>query len=427
MSSLPNHRPLTFSKPTATRCLWLACLGLMTSGAHAQSVDSSVSLTEADVVERVLRREALRDVVEGNVAAKAGRARAAGAYPNPQLIYSREQTYGALGTGEDYLSLAQTIDLGGRRGRNSDAGERRAEATRLEGDAARLAIAAEARMRFYDVLYRRGRVTAIEGWLVRIDEALSVVTRREAAGDAANYDRKRLERERAMAIGRLEMERAGSERSTAGLQALLGNDTPIQTLTGALLPDADPSALPNLRAASAQRPDLLALDREVEAATLDHDAASRWWAPDLRLEGGFKGVGMGAQGRSDGFLLGASLSLPLWDQSGGQALAAEGEARAARGRRSLVASELQAELGGVHLEAVRLRNAAIELRAQTTAISNEVVRIASAGYAGGELGLLELLDAYRGAADDGLSVLDMEYAARRARIEIDRMTGAPLR
>jgi cobalt-zinc-cadmium efflux system outer membrane protein len=148
--------------------------------------------------------------------------------------------------------------------------------------------------------------------------------------------------------------------------------------------------------------------------------------PDLRLEGGWKGVDLGRQGRTDGFLLGASLSIPLWDQSSGLARIAEGEARAARGRRALLESELDGELGGARSEAVRLRRAAAEFREQTTAASSDLVRIASAGYEGGELGLLGLLDAYRGAADDFLNALDMEHAARRARIELDRLTGAGL-
>lgn len=38
--------------------------------------------------------------------------------------------------------------------------------------------------------------------------------------------------------------------------------------------------------------------------------------------------------------------------------------------------------------------------------------------------LLELLDAYRGAEEDELAALDLEHAARRARVELDRVTAA---
>ena len=45
------------------------------------------------------------------------------------------------------------------------------------------------------------------------------------------------------------------------------------------------------------------------------------------------------------------------------------------------------------------------------------------GYEGGELGLLEVLDAYRGQADDALTAIDLEHAAQRARIHVDRVAG----
>lgn len=424
-----HHPTRSPRKPTGARYFVGLVLMLVAAGtASAQDAEAPAALTERDVVTRALQRAPLTDAIEGDVAIEEGRGRVAGAYPNPQLSYMREQTFGTFGTGEDYLSVAQIIDLGNRRGLHGEAGDARARAARREGDASRLSIAADARLRFYEVLYRQDRVVALEGWVSRIDEALAIVTRREQRGDAATYDRRRLERERAVATGRLETERASLERANARLLAVLGASSTASSVrvTGALLPDGDPATLPSLRASSSSRPDLLALDLRIEAASLDRTAASRWWVPDLRLEGGWKGVDLGLQGRTDGFLLGASLAIPLWDQSSGLSRVAEGEARAARGRRALLESELDGELGGARSEAVRLRRAATEYREQTTAASSDLVRISSAGYEGGELGLLELLDAYRGAADDSLSALDMEHAARRARIELDRLTGAGL-
>jgi cobalt-zinc-cadmium efflux system outer membrane protein len=193
---------------------------------------------------------------------------------------------------------------------------------------------------------------------------------------------------------------------------------------GDLLPGDDPTDLDALRATAQTQPELLALTSRLEAATLEAEAARRWWLPDLRLEGGWKGVDQGVSGRTDGFILGATLAFPLHGTAPGLAHAADGEARALRGRRALRESALDGELGAARSEAVALRQAALTFRKEATAASADLVRIASAGYAGGELTLLELLDAFSGAAEDALTSLDLAHAARRARIALGRSTGA---
>jgi outer membrane protein, heavy metal efflux system len=428
MEAARSPRLLLPKIPTVGRYfVRLLVFAAFAGAARAEEPPRVRPLTENEVVTRALGRTPLAETIEGAIAVEEGRARSASAFSNPELAYVREETFGAFGTGEGYLTLSQTVDLGNRRGLRGEAGDARALAARREGDAARVAVAAEARQRFYDVLYRQSRVAALDDWVRTIEHALGIVTRREQRGDAAIYERRRLERERSVARGRLATEQAAHERAQARLQAILGAAAPPFVATGSLLPDADPAALTSLRTASASRPDFLALDLRIEAASRDRAAASRWWLPELRVEGGWKEVDLGGQGRSDGFLLGAALSLPLWDRASGEARSAEGEARAARGRRALLESEVQGELGGARAEAVRLRHAATAFREQTASAASDLMRVAAAGYEGGELGLLELLDAYRGAADDSLAALDLEYLARRARIDLDRLTGGGLR
>ena len=392
---------LLFVKPSSARSLgWVLFLALaQTAGAQEPA------LTENEIVVRALQRPPLTEALEGAAVAEEGRGRAAGAYPNPQISYSREQTFGPFGTGENYLSLSQTIDLGNRRGLQAKAGAIRAQAVRRESEVERLAVAADARLRFHEVLSAQLRMTALETWAAHVSKALASVTRREQLGDVSTYDRKRLEREQAVASGRLATEAAALEGARARLGALVGSLGPSMRVTGTLLPDADPPDPQTLRAAAPSRPDFVALELRAEASTLDRTAASRWWLPDLRLEGGWKGVELGANQRTDGFLAGASLALPLWDRSSGLAAIAEGEARAARGRRALLESQLEGQLEGARSEALLLRRAAAQFHERASAASAGLMRMASVAYEGGELGMLELLDAYRGAVDDELTTI----------------------
>jgi cobalt-zinc-cadmium efflux system outer membrane protein len=409
-------------KPIIGRFLVMAFFG--STRVAADEPHAPVLLSEAEAVSRALGRAALGEAIDAQIDIQDGRRRVASVYPNPEVAYMREQTFGAAGTSEDYVSLSQTIDLGNRRGLRGDAAAANTSALRQEAEGQRHEIAAEARRRFYQLLHDQERVQSLQGWAARIDEALGIVSRREASGDAAMYERRRLEREHAVADGRLETERATLEGIRARLAAMVGQAGQVLVVAGDLLPEEEPPELPKLQAAVRTRPERVALDRRLDAAARERQAAGRWWLPDLRLEAGWKGVDLGDQGgRTDGFLFGASLALPLWDQSSGQARVADGEARLARARRDLLDSEMQAKLVGARAEAVQLRRAAAEFRQRTETVSGDLVRIAAAGYGGGELGLLELLDAYRGAADDALMALELALGARKARIELDQMTG----
>lgn len=389
----------------------------------SQEASPLPALTEHDAVEAAIRRAPLRDVVESTSDIERGRGLTARAYPNADIAYSREQTFGSGGTAENYLIVSQLIDLGQRRRLRGEAGHLRAEAARLDGEGTLLAVAAEARLRYYELLARQLRVAALEKWTAHVGEALSIVARREKGGEAAGYDRKRLEREAALAHGRLASARAELERARTQLRALMGADA-APLAGGALLPPDDPPPLAELRARGVRRPDLRALDLLVDASALEQKAAGRWWVPEPRLELGWKGVTFDMGGRSDGFIAGVSLALPLWDHARGARVTALGEARAARGRHALRDLELATQLEGLRIEAAQLRTVALDF--EETATSADLLHMTSRGYEAGELTVLELLDAYRGALEDEATAIDMELAARRARIELDRLTGAPL-
>ncbi len=406
------------STPTLARCLIAA--GLLVPAA------ASAQLTEEEAVQRALARPEVRDLVEGDVDAARGDAIRAGLWPNPVLSFTREETRGGpAGARDDLALLTQTFDISGRRGLRADAASRRVEATRARGAFARLALEIEVRVRFHELLAAERRVAATAESLRRLEALSAAVGRRQAAGDASGYDRGRLERERASIAARAAVEGASLTRARARLGGLLGTQG-APTVAGELLPPGPPPALDGLASRIASRPDLRALAEEAEAGTLEARAGGRGWVPELTLSGGLKASTVQDE-RLSGFAVGLSLPFPLFDRSQDEALRGGGRARSARARLALETDAATAELRGLHAQATALAEAARRFQAEALETSRRLIATADAAYRGGELGILELVDAHRGALEAELQALELELTARRARLDLDLVTGGTTR
>jgi cobalt-zinc-cadmium efflux system outer membrane protein len=387
---------------------------------------ASAQLSEEEAVQRALARPEVRDLVEGEVDVARGDAIRAGLWPNPVLSYSRERsTSGPTTAGDDLALITQTFDISGRRGLRSDAAGRRVEAARARGASTRLAFEVDVRSRFHELLAADRRVAATAEALQRIDTLSTAVGRRLAAGDASGYDRGRLLRERASIGARAAVEEAGRARARARLGGLLGA-TDVPGVTGALLPAGAPPPLDGLASRVTSRPDLRALAEEAEAGTLDARAGGRGWIPELTLSGGYKGW-TAQDERLNGFAIGVAMPFPLFDRGQDEALRGDGRARAARARLVLETEAANAEVRGLHAQATALAEAARSFRADALETSRRLIATADAAYRGGELGILELVDAHRGALDAELQALERELTARRARLELDLVTGGTTR
>ncbi|MCK7496275.1 MAG: TolC family protein [Comamonadaceae bacterium] len=111
-------------------------------------------------------------------------------------------------------------------------------------------------------------------------------------------------------------------------------------------------------------------------------------------------------------------------QAAGQRAAAQ--ARATQGEYQLALARTQGDLRGFWRQASSLRQAAVRYADQSPPASEDLVRIAEAAYRGGEIGILELLDAYRSRVEAQTETLELQLKARRARIELDTLVGADL-
>jgi len=377
------------------------------------------TLTEAEALRLGLARPEFAELQRAHVEEAEANALGAGTWTNPTLEFGRDK----LGTErERSWQISQPFDLSGRRDLREDAARHRVRASEADNRGRRDERAATLRRAFHDTLRLQEAQRAVGAWAQRFAVIDGIVAKLARAGEVAGYDRRRLAREQRSAEARLAETRAELERGRARLAGLLGKEAgdSFPTLAGPLLPEAPPP-LPELQGKLAARPEFAALAARAEAAQADNAAAQRNF-PELTLGVGGKRVADGPL-RDNGNTVMLSFSLPLFDrqQAGDRRSAAQ--AMAARAELGLARQQAEGELLGLHRQATQLAAAAARYRSEAVAPSTELLRIAESAYRAGESGVLELLDAYKGALEAELTALDLEAKARMARIELDQLTG----
>lgn len=415
-------------KPIANRLLCIPALpvsivlAFLPSIALAEPATGPSTLTEDEVAARIAENPALESIVLGEASLARAAALEATKLQNLELGYSREQVFGDADAADDYVTISQTLPLSGARGLRLRAGEIRAKAAEHSGQIARAQLVGRARLLFYEALFAQRRAEAVESWIGRLSKALAIVEARERSGDAAAYERARLERELTSARSRVALEKASGRRLRGVLAGLLRLEdqafTSAGRVDGSLLPQGGQPSVETLLAQLEQRPDVLALDEQVDAARFDERAANRGWVPSLTIGGGYRSAGQDDQ-RAHGYVASVALTLPFFDHDQGALRRAAAEQRIAEGQRDLVLEQARGVVIGLHSEVLSLTELARRFREESETARQGLVRSVEAAYRGDEASLLELLDVHRGVLDDELHVLELEMSARRARIDLD--------
>ncbi|HEX6087572.1 MAG TPA: TolC family protein [Thermoanaerobaculia bacterium] len=329
-------------------------------------------------------------------------------WPNPTLDYTRE----SAGETEQFLALSQSFDFSRRRLLRRRAAELRVEAAQEEVAGGQLDLARLVRSEFSRAASQQELVRALSEWSRRIAAAAETAARLQAGGEVSGYDRRRLERERISAEARLAAERGALIAAQRRLAALLGTDA----MEGVTLQRPTPPEIPTdaeLAARIEQRPDVTAIAKRIEAATLDRQAAQRWRVPLFDLTAGMKNTQA-----DSGAILGAGVSVPIFHRNQDELLRANAELAILEAQRTLVVARARGEAAGLAAEARALRTAALLFREQALPTSERLTATAEAAYRAGEVGILELLDAYRTALDAELEAAALEARAREAEIGI---------
>jgi cobalt-zinc-cadmium efflux system outer membrane protein len=392
------------------------CATLAGSPAFAQSV----SLSESDVIARLSpdspRVRAIRsaiDVVRADVLA-------AGRWPNPRFTFDRESVGGLT---ENMAMVGQLLPITGRRGLESQAASALVDAASGRADDAMRRGRADLRLAFAQLVAAQTRERELTAARDRLTDLAGVLAKREAAGDAAGFDRLRAERE----VVDLDADRASAavdrSRAQAAVAAFFSGPVDPSAIvavprTGPLTPPPPIDAL--VETAESARGDLLALRKEIESAQLSSRAADRRNIPEPEVIAGTKSSTAG--GGDVGGVITFVVPIPIFDRARPERALAEARERQAQARAEAFRFSLRTEI--VALRAAVVDRRAVASRYQTAVSSaTEIERIAQVSYDAGERGILELLDAFRVGSSARTRQAALDLATREAEVELEFVSG----
>jgi cobalt-zinc-cadmium efflux system outer membrane protein len=391
---------------------------LVPAGVGAQSLSLTESQALALLSPASPRVQAIRAAVD---LARADVA-AAGRWPNPRATINRESS---AGVSEHIVTVGQVLPITGRRGLDRASASALADAVASRADEHVRRARADLRLAFTALVSAQAREQELTRAAGRLRELAAVLARREAAGDAAGYDRLRAERE-ALDV---ESDRASASVARAEAQASVAAfferpDPPLVLI--AVPSERTPTVLPPLSEliarAESTRGDLRAFGQELDSARLAEQAATRRLYPEPELVAGTKSSTAG----DTGGVIAVHVSIPLFDRSRPERAAARARAAQATASSDIFRVALHAEVSALRTAAIERRQAADLYRA-SEASGSELERIAQVSYDAGEQGILELLDAYRTGAAAQVRQVELDGLARHSEIELEYASGWEIR
>lgn len=382
----------------------------------------TVSLTESQALAQLASDSPRVQAARAGVEVARADVLAAARWPNPRVTFNREAV---AGIAEDMVMVAQPLPVTGRRRLEMSAASARVDATASRAEDRVRRLRADLRLAFADLYAAQVRERELSQSRDRLQELARVLARREAAGEAAGFDRLRAERE----VLNVEADVAAAAIDRARAQAALGGFLAAPAISSgpieAVVADAPRAAIPALeelvaRAESA-RGELVAWEHELEAASFARRAAGRRLVPEPEVVAGTKTSNAGTG--DVGTIFSVHVNVPLFDRSRPEIAAAQARALQAKAEGEALRRTVRAEIAAWRAAVVERREIADRYRGAIGSGTDQIERIALVSYEAGERGILELLDAHRTAASARIREAELEAAVREAEIELEFVSG----
>jgi outer membrane protein, heavy metal efflux system len=341
------------------------------------------------------------------VEAAEGRAKQAGAFPNPEAILGAQQLpldANASNQREYVAGVGQTLPLSGRlsKARQAELLDREVRARGL--DVKRRDIRKRVHSAFATALYQEKAYQAQTEIQQNTEKAVATTRARVENGDALREDLARVEME--LARAKVELQRADALRQQAlvALASAIGDpNLSLKSLAGTLDATFEIPTLETLAANLSSQPETALAEADLRARTARVDLAKAERIPDVKVELLYHRLESVQENTLD---VGLSIPIPLFNRNQGRLREARAELAAAEARSRMTQNELATRLRESYLQLTAALANSRTLKTEILAKADTVLKGAEARYAAGDISLAEILPVRRDWAAIQLTYLE---------------------